>query len=156
MSLSVPQTLKIEHEELHETLRKATLESGELGKAARAVAELMHPHFIKEEQYALPPLSLLPRIAEGVFEPTMIEVLPMTDRLKAELPRMLAEHKAIVAALGAFAESARRNQRPEYSDFADKLILHARTEEEVSYPAALLVGEYVRARLGPAGSSGGG
>lgn len=148
MSLSIPRTLKIEHEELHETLRRATRESGELGKAARAVAELMHPHFIKEEQYALPPLSLLPKVAQGVFEPAMTEALSMTDRLKAELPQMLSEHKAIVAALEALADSARRNNRPEYADFADKLILHAQTEEEVSYPAALLIGEYVRSKLG--------
>jgi hypothetical protein len=108
----------------------------------------MHPHFIKEEQYALPPLSLLPKVANGVFEPMMTEVLSMTDRLKAELPQMLSEHKAIVAALDALAESARRNNRPEYSDFAEKLIRHAQTEEELSYPAALLVGECVRSKLG--------
>jgi hypothetical protein len=148
MSLSVPRTLKIEHDQLHETLRQATRESGELGKAARAVAELMHPHFIKEEQYALPPLSLLPRVAQGVFEPAMAEVLSMTDKLKAELPQMLSEHKAIVKALETLAESARRANRLEYSDFAHKLIHHAQTEEEVSYPAALLVGEFVRSKLG--------
>jgi hypothetical protein len=148
MNLTVPRSLKLEHEELHEKLRKATSESGELGRAAKVVAELMHPHFIKEEQYALPPLGLLPKIAKGVFEPAMAEALSMTDKLRAELPRMLSEHKAIVDALGALAERARADNRPEYSEFADKLILHAETEEEVFYPAALLVGEFVRSKLG--------
>jgi hypothetical protein len=147
MTLSIPRTLKVEHEELHATLRKATRESGELGEAARAVAELMHPHFIKEEQYALPPLGLLPQVAKGLFDPAMAEVLPLTDRLEADLPKMLAEHKAIVAALQTFAERARSAARADYAEFADKLIHHAETEEEVSYPAALLVGRYVRSKL---------
>jgi hypothetical protein len=35
----------------------------------------------------------------------------------------------------------------EYAEFADALILHAQTEEEVSYPTAILIGEYVREKL---------
>ena len=38
-------------------LRKATKEPGELGDAATAVTKLKHPHFVKEEEYALPPLA---------------------------------------------------------------------------------------------------
>lgn len=32
------------------------------GEAAKVVANLMHPHFISEEEYALPPLGLLARL----------------------------------------------------------------------------------------------
>ena len=31
----------------------------------------------------------------------------------------------------------------EYVEFAEDLKLHAQTEEEVTYPAAILVGEYL-------------
>jgi hypothetical protein len=31
--------------------------------------------------------------------------------------------------------------------FAEKLMAHARTEEEVSYPTALLIGRYLKAIL---------
>jgi len=31
--------------------------------------------------------------------------------------------------------------------FAEKLMLHAQTEEEIFYPAAILVGEYVKSKL---------
>ena len=34
------------------------------------------------------------------------------------------------------------------AEFADKLILHAQTEEEVSYPTAILIGEYLKLKLG--------
>jgi len=36
---------------------------------------------------------------------------------------------------------------PEHARFAEKLMLHAQTEEEVLYPAAILVGEYLKVKL---------
>jgi hypothetical protein len=107
----------------------------------------MHPHFVKEEEYALPPLGLLPEVVAGEIGPETAAVLSLTDKLEAELPQMLAEHEAIVAALETLAAEARRADRLEYVEFAHKLILHARTEEQVSYPAALLVGKYVKLKL---------
>jgi hypothetical protein len=147
MDFTIPHALKAEHEELHEQLRRATKESGNLGEAAKTVAELMHPHFLKEEEYALPPLGLLPFLAHGSVTADMAEVLAMTDKLKAELDEMLAEHKKIVAALEILANTAKREHRVEYVQFADKLMQHAQTEEEVSYPTAILIGEYVKLRL---------
>lgn len=147
MTFTIPRPLKLEHEELHDQLRKATGESGKLGEPAKAVAKLMHPHFVKEEEYALPPLGLLPSLARGTVTPDMASVLPMTERLKAQLSEMLAEHKSIVAALKNLADVAKREHKPEYAEFADKLILYAQTEEEVSYPTAILIGEYLKLKL---------
>jgi hypothetical protein len=107
----------------------------------------MHPHFVKEEEYALPPLGLLPLLAKGEVTPDMAAVLAMTDKLKAELGEMLAEHESIVAALRRLADVATRENKPEYAKFADQLILHAQTEEEVSYPTAILIGEYLKLKL---------
>lgn len=148
MEFIIPDPLKREHEELHDVLRKATKEGGTVGDAARTVATLMHPHFVKEEAYALPPLGLLPRIANGTITPDMAEVLKLTDKLEQDLDEMLTEHKAIVAALEKLAAAARRENKPDYVAFAGKLIEHARTEELVMYPAALLIGAYVRQNLG--------
>lgn len=147
MSLTIPEPLKVEHEKLHDVLRKATREAGELGDAAKALAQLLHPHFLKEEEYALPPLGLLADLARGGVTPAMREVVAMSERLKAEFDEMLAEHRAIVGALDAFAQVARQQGRTEYVEFAQDLALHARYEEEVSYPTAILVGEYVRDKL---------
>jgi hemerythrin HHE cation binding domain-containing protein len=147
MKFEIPRPLKIEHEELHEMLRKATKESGELGDAAKAVAKLMHPHFVKEEEYALPPLGLLRDLAQGNVTPDMKEVLGLTDKLKAELSQMLGEHKSIVAALEKLSVAAKRAGKMEYAEFAEALMRHAQTEEEVSYPTAILIGEYVREKL---------
>jgi hypothetical protein len=147
MQFQVPQSLKSEHDELHAQLARATKAGGRTGEAAQAVARIMHPHFEKEEEYALPPLSLLVDLANGKAERSMSAVLKMTDQLAAELPRMLSEHKEIVAALETLIDAARAESKPEYIDFAEKLMAHAKTEEEVAYPTALLIGRYLKAML---------
>lgn len=147
MTFEIPQPLKIEHEELHSTLVRATKEPGATGIAAKAVATLLHPHFVKEEEYALPPLGLLRSLANGQVTPDMAPVLTMTEKLKTQLSEMLAEHNSIVAALKNLADAAKRENKQEYVEFADKLVLHAQTEEEVSYPTAILIGEYVKLKL---------
>ena len=148
MKFTIPLPLQHEHEALHERLRQATQAGGEVGEAAKTLARLMHPHFIKEDQIALPPLGLLVALARGDTSAEMAEVLSLTDRLEAELPQMLAEHQAIVAALNNLRQIAERAGRADIVQFAQALTEHARIEEEVMYPAAVLVGQVVRQRLG--------
>lgn len=147
MEFNIPEPLKREHDELHAELVKATKEPGKIGTAARHVAELLHPHFVKEEQFALPPLGMLAPWAEGRATPNMKELLNLTDRMKAELPQMVREHHEIVRALKSLADAAQSEGKPQYARFADKLILHAQTEEQVLYPAAILIGEYAKLQL---------
>lgn len=143
-ALKTPEPLSIEHRELHEALAAASKLSGHTGSAARHVADVLHPHFVSEEEYALPPLGLLSSIAAGRFPGDTREAIAMADRLKASLPRMLDEHKAIVAALDDLERAARAEQHADVLRFVDGLKLHAQTEEQVLYPAAILVGEYLK------------
>jgi hypothetical protein len=144
----VPSALKKEHEELHAELVRATRLTGPVGDAARAVVQVLHPHFVKEEEFALPALGLLSAAAEGKLMPEMRSVLPLTDRLRRELPQMLAEHQAIVAALKKLSEAAHAASQDDVVALAEKLTLHAQAEEQVMYPAAILVGEYLKLRIG--------
>ncbi len=144
MEFSIPSSLKSEHKELHSNMAKATQEPGKLGEAAKNVANILDPHFKKEEEFALPPLGLLVTLAEGKIRSEMSKVLLMTDRLKKDLAQMLEEHKAIVAELTNLIGEAKKASKPEYIIFAEKLTLHAKNEEQVLYPAALLVGEYLQ------------
>jgi hypothetical protein len=147
MEFNIPEPLKREHEELHAELVKATKEPGKIGAAARQVADLLHPHFVKEEEFALPPLGMLAPWAEGRVTPNMEELLKMTDRMKAELPQMVKEHHNVIRALKVLAATAESEGKPQYARFAEKLILHAQTEEQVLYPAAILIGEYAKLQL---------
>ena len=144
MEFKIPPSLKSEHEELHTGLNLAIRAGGRIGEAAEAVAEVLHPHFVKEEEYALPPLGLLRCLAEGKVLPEMKDVFSMTDRLKAELPRMLQEHRVIVGRLGNLVEAAEKECKPEFARFAERLILHAKTEEEVFYPTSILIGDCLK------------
>jgi hypothetical protein len=147
MTPKIPESLKLEHEELHADLARATKAGGKTGEAAKAVAGVLHNHFLKEEEFALPPIGLLAMLARGVVDKEMRGVLVMTERLKAELPEMLREHQAVVTALEELTAAAEKEQLPEHARFAEKLMLHAKTEEEVLYPAAILVGEYLKLKL---------
>lgn len=148
MKIEIPLPLRQEHEELHERLRNATQAGGEVGDAAQALARLMHPHFVKEDEFALPALGLLLPLARGDVASEMADVLKLTDRLASELPVMLAEHQTIVAALARLEDAACRAGRSDIVEFTRALALHAQTEEQVMYPAALLVGRFLRERLG--------
>lgn len=152
MKLKVPDSLTIENEELSAELADAARAGGAVGEAAEAVARVFHSHLVREARFALPPLSLLRPLAEGQWKPEMADALALTDILKKEMPRMLDEHRSIVAAVKVLGALAPDGNGAEYAWLAEKLIQHARTEEEVLYPAALLVGEYLRLRRAASGS----
>jgi hypothetical protein len=147
MTFDTPAPLRAEHEALHARLVEATRAPGAVGVAAREVARLLHSHFVREEAFALPPLALLAELARGGATAEMAQVLPMTRRLEVELPAMLDEHAQIVAALQALRAAALEAGQPAHAAFADALVEHAQTEEEVLYPAAILVGRQVAQAL---------
>ena len=145
--MGVPESIRLEHEKIHTELVRATQLSGPVGAAARELAAVLHPHFVREEQIALPPLGLLAALARGEHEAGMQRVLPMTDSLRAELPRMLQEHKAIHAATLRLGEVAGTAKNESVARLAEDLKVHAQSEEDVFYPAAILVGDLVRMHL---------
>ena len=95
----------------------------------------------------MPPLGLLGALAAGRMPVNAEEVVKLTDDLKRGLPAMLKEHENIVVTLDALANAARQENKQAALQFAEKLTQHAKTEEEVLYPAAILVGEYIKLKL---------
>lgn len=74
----------------------------------------------------------------------MAAVLPLTGKLATRMPQMLAEHQRIEQALATLADAAKAENNAAGVRFAERLREHAETEEQVTYPAALLVGRYVQ------------
>ncbi len=143
-----PGSSKSEHGDLREVLWRAEKAGGRTGTAAVAVMKVLFPHMFLEERYAVPPLKLLPLLARGELTPEMKAILPRVAKLKAEMPRMLEDHRLIVLAVRDLMRAATEENHPEYLQVASKIIAHAQHEEDVLYPAAILVGEYVGLRLG--------
>jgi len=145
-TFDVPKSMKVEHDELHSNLARLTKAGGRTGEAAKSVAKVLDPHFANENAYALPPLGLLAPLSRGKFECNMTDVLKMTDKLEAEMPTMLSEHKDIAAALKKLKDAATAENKPAGVQFAEHLAAHAQTEEEITYPTALLIGRYVKSK----------
>jgi hypothetical protein len=139
---------RVEHERLRKELEKATTVGGETADAARAVLKVLLPHMLLEEEFAIPPVRLLPRLARGELTPDMEKILPKSEMMKANLPHMLEDHVHIVAALRRLLQAAVKERHEGYAGFAQRLILHAQQEEEVFYPASILVGEFIKLKLG--------
>jgi len=144
------EVLSVEHQHLHEDLAAALESGGKTAEAAQAVADALKRHFGDEEEYALPPLSLLEPLAHGKATEEMRPAIAMADKLRANYDKMLAEHKDITAACERLRAAAREEDKPQAAAFAEGLILHARHEEAILYPATLLVGERVKADLAAA------
>lgn len=146
-AFQIPQSLQTEHQAIHDALEDATRAPGRVGAAAKELAAVLGPHFEREDEIALPPLGLLAPLAAGDSPAGMEAALAMTDALRKELPRMLEEHERIRRATEKLRAAAREAKASGQEEFADDLARHARTEEEVLYPAAILVGDIIRARM---------
>lgn len=144
--LKVPASLRARHEDFHAEFTRATKDGGKVGDAARSVEKMAETHFAKAKD-VFPPLGLLPQLAEGKITPEMGEAVKVADRLRAALPRIRREHGELVAGLKTLAEAAKEEGKTDYVRFAERLTLHIQEEEEVLYPAVLLIGDHVKRAL---------
>ena len=133
MELRIPESLEAEHEELHHQLYKGIKEGGKVGEAAKAVADILHPHFEKEEEDALPPLGLLSSLVteereqmgrrgeenSRITKDIKNNVIVMTDKLNSDLFHIIEEHNEIVAALNNLIEIAKVENKIDLVAFAE-------------------------------------
>lgn len=99
----IPKSVRTEHEAIHSALERATKAPGRVGAAARSLAQILHPHFVREEEIALPPLGALAVLSAGQLPADATAILAMTDALR---PRA-ASH-----ARGTHADSRRSADAP--------------------------------------------
>lgn len=146
--IRMPEAMKTEHAELHAALVEATRARIEVRPRARLPGCSTRISCATGRSRSLPPLGLLEDLAHGAVTPEMADELPLTDALERELPGMLREHAAIRTAVEGLRKAARSEGDQQREGMAGKILLHASIEEQVSYPAAVLVGRTIRAALG--------
>jgi hypothetical protein len=144
MPLGIPEGMKEEHEELHDQLRKAIKMPGTVGKPAKLVTDTLHPHLERENELALPVVGIMRELAEGKTSPDYPKALQLCEQFKVEYQRMLQEHAEIVKALGELEKAAKKAKKSGVLDFARKLKMHAKTEEDLTYPGVLMAGRLLR------------
>ncbi|MFZ1806300.1 MAG: hemerythrin domain-containing protein [Cyclobacteriaceae bacterium] len=145
----VPSSIRVEHESLLDQINAITLFQDSTGFVATEIEELMQHHFAEEEDFVLPPLGLLPLLASGKIPEQSKEVIQLAEKLKSQLTHMTLEHQMINALMAQLKEVATQENHPEVIDFESTVHKHAVTEEEVYFPAAILVGEYLKLKLNP-------
>lgn len=146
LSFGIPEGLVIEHDEIHERLVALLDAPAPVGPAAKKLADLLHHHFPLENDIALPPLGWLLPLSNGSELPDASATLEQTSRLRELLPSMLEEHREIHRAAEALHAAGVAAGSDAAVQFAADLRAHARHEEDVLYPAAILVGDLLQTR----------
>jgi len=141
---SSPMSLILEHEKQTAEINKAIQSGGKTGMIAQALLEVNTEHVRKEMKFVFPQLSYLPLLAYENIVLEAEEIVRLTDVLRRELATMLAEHRQIIELAQQLRDAAEQEGKRDQVKFADDLVLHVEMQEEIVYPAALLIGEAAR------------
>lgn len=144
MKPKTPKPLKNGHENLYADIEDIVAFDGLIGEKARELADILHPHFKKEEEFVLPPLSLLLALSEGNWEIDSETAIEMANKLQVKLTEMQNEHDYINSILVKLREIALKESNQKVIRFANDLVLHVEIEDQVLYPATILIGNYLK------------
>jgi len=141
--LKVPQSLREEHEAFIEGLKSYSTGNGETASAVRELLGLLEPHIEKENEFVLPLLGVLRGLAAGKPVENPRAVMRAYEKCARQYVNMFAEHSPIRQSIKETRRLAKEQGQDGVVDILDALAHHSRVEEEVLYPAALLVGTLV-------------
>lgn len=144
MRPKIPKALEYGHQQLFEEIKEVIAIGGRIGQTADSLNKNMAPHFKKEEEYALPPLGFLLAISEGRWELDKNEAIKMSEKLEEKLSEMTEEHREIERYLLELKKIAEEENNSQALLFVRNLNLHIELEDEVLYPATILVGNYLK------------
>ena len=108
---------------------------------------LFKQHLQREEEFILPPLTLLPQLADGKVSPDMKWAIAMADRVKAEREKTYQEHTQITDAMNALAAAARKAHDAEALEFAQAAVADSLNDLELLEPMSIVIGDYLKAKL---------
>ncbi len=143
----IPQSLRLEHEETLTQLAALARRPGAVGVEARKALDLFKRHIKREEEYVLPPLTLLPQLADGKASPDMKWAITMADRVKADREEIFQEHTQITDAMNALANAAQRAHDAAALEFAHTAVADSLNDTELMEPMAVVVGDYLKMKL---------
>lgn len=143
----LPQSLIFEHGETLERLSILAKRPGEVGVEARKALVIFKRHAAREEEFILPPLTLLPVLADGKVTPDMAWAVAMADRVKAEREQIFVEHTQVTDVLNALVAAANRAHDKDAAEFAEAAAGDSLNDVELLEPTVLLIGDYLRGKL---------
>ncbi|MDG6945799.1 MAG: hemerythrin domain-containing protein [Nitrososphaerota archaeon] len=144
--LQAPSSLEEEHRELFRELVELESEGGETGKAVKELLAVLEPHFEKEESVVMPLLGALRPLSDGKPIRNPSEAMSLYKRLSSDYPKMLKEHAQVKKLIESVRMAAAKVEKGRALTVMDGLEHHAKVEEEVLYPAAMLVGAFAKGK----------
>jgi hypothetical protein len=146
-SLGVPQSLTWEPETVVVELSRLAARGGAVGAAAEKALPIVKAHFAKEVEFVFPPLGILPDLAKGQIAPEMKAAVAMGERAKAAEQELWNEHAQITSLMNDIVAAGRAANDEELVNFATGVAAHSLNEMEVLFPAAIVIGEYLQAKM---------
>lgn len=146
---NIPQSLIFEHEQTLAELGRLSQRPGAVGEEARKAEALFKRHIAREREYILPPLALLPEIADGKVTADMDWALAMTDRVRADREVIYLEHTEVTERMNALHIAGVRAHDREAVDFAKAAAADSLNDLEILEPTVIMIGDYLRAKLQP-------
>ncbi len=143
----IPQSLIYEHEQTMAQLTVLSHRPGAVGAEATKALELFRRHTARETEYILPPLSLLPDLADGKVTPDMAWAVAMTDRVAADREQIFAEHSEVTDRMNALYFASIQAHDTEAADFAKSATANSLSDLEILEPTVLMIGEFLKSRL---------
>ena len=140
----VPSSIKKTHVYLLERIHEMTLYKDNSSLMAIKIEDLMLHHFKEEEDLILPLLGLLPTLANDKIPEQNKDIIFLSENIKTQLSHMSAEHQLIHAYIDELKQDATAENLPDILEFEKEVIHHATSEEEVFFPASILIGEYLK------------
>jgi hypothetical protein len=143
----IPQSIQLEHAEIIGQLEELVQRPSPVGPEAQKALELVKRHQQREDEYILPPLTLLPVLAEGKVSPDMQWAIEMADMVKANRTEIFLEHSRITDAMNALLAAAEAANDKDAAEFAKGMVSSSLGDMEVEEPATVMVGEILRTKL---------
>lgn len=142
MPLSAPSSMEREHEEIWQLLLRVQHLSGKTGNIAEKMAKGLKAHIDREEALALPLLGILQDLANGKLKNGVAKRATILGvQFQKEYQGMIHGHREIHKFLESLKKVGSDEGHLTAVRFAEALEKHAKEEEEVLYPAALLAGK---------------
>ena len=147
-ALQVPQSIRVQHQQIISRLEHfAESKDKESAAAAQKAVAFLKEHYAKEEQFVLPPLGLLPRIAKGETSKDMEPAIAMADRTKSALADFTNDHIKITSLMNDLIAVGKKKKDDDLVRLATRVATQSLNDIEVNQPTTILIGDYLRQRF---------
>ena len=146
-ALQVPQSIRLQHEQIVSRLASLAKGKGPVAAAAQKAVNVLKDHYAKEEQFVLPPLGLLPRLAKGEVSKDMEPAIAMAERTKAALAEFQNDHIQLTSLMNEMIAVGKKHRSQELLNLATRIANQSLNDIEVAQPATIFIGEYLRQKL---------